>query len=281
MPIDISQFKNGGLIKPLHWKDYRLERAPGAGPLPAQYSIRQMVGKIKNQDGSLSCVSQATSYYAEVLNFIETKEKISLSPRFLYYKVFQSGGGSYVKDNMQRIVNMGIAPESEVPSYDHSQPPSENFMEQGNDVTSQIESDAKTYITKSYLTWDNTSVGLYKQAIMQGSGCVVISWGNNYCWQSAHIQMPSYSQQMSWRHGIYLTGWNDATNEFEFVNSWGDNWGESGFGYLPYKYVTSGYICNPWTMIDLPNGTYVSLLSTLKNLIEKVAKLLQLLKLKK
>jgi C1A family cysteine protease len=39
-------------------------------------------------------------------------------------------------------------------------------------------------------------------------------------------------------HAICLTGWKTIDNElyFEFINSWGDLWGDKGYGYLNYRY---------------------------------------------
>lgn len=253
--MDIQNLGKGGLIQKNQLRNYRLETVPGAIVLPPNFEII-FGGKIKHQDGSSSCVSQATSYYAEVLNFKETGQWVELSSKFLYSQCFQQSGGSYTKDNMALMCNEGIATEILTPSYEQNLPPSEIFMERKQDITPTASEDALTYITKNYLTWDNTNIDLYKQAIMQGSGCVVISWGNNYCWQNAQILVPDNQSQMVWMHGIYLVGWDDATRNFKFINSWGTEWGQQGYGYLPYDYVTNGYLGNPMTMVDLPNCTY-------------------------
>lgn len=38
-------------------------------------------------------------------------------------------------------------------------------------------------------------------------------------------------------HAIILTGFHDGREIFEFRNSWGEDWGDGGYGYLPYAYV--------------------------------------------
>lgn len=276
--VDISKMGKGGLHLETSIRDYRLELAPGVGALPNQYSIRDKIGVIKNQNGSSSCCSQAISYYTEVDNFIETGTKIQHSPHYLYSFVVQLGGGSYVKDNLARLCNNGIALESDIPSYENGNPPSEKFMTTKPVITPDIEDRAMTYVAKNYVTWDSGSLDLYKRAIVQGNGCLVVAQGNNILWRTQNIGLADNQSQMNWRHVIYLTGYDDSKKCFEFVNSWGIDWGDNGFGYLPYEYIIRGYVTNPYTIIDAPNGYYLSLMSILQNLKDKVAKLLLLKK---
>jgi C1A family cysteine protease len=39
-------------------------------------------------------------------------------------------------------------------------------------------------------------------------------------------------------HCITLVGYDDSTQKFKFVNSWGQ-WGDKGYGYISYKYITN------------------------------------------
>lgn len=270
MAIDIKKFGKGGLIKDRDLRDYRLEVIPTAIVLPKKYSIKNRIGKIKHQNGSGSCVSQATSYYTEALNNIETGKVVAHSPRFLYSSVYVEPQGSYVKDNMSMVCNSGIAEEKDVPSYDNSNPPSEQFMRKKDDITQAIKDEAMTYWARKYVTWDNQNIDMYKRAIIEGNGCVLVSWGNNYLWQNGDIQLPDYPSQMEWMHGVYVFGYDDDKQAFEFVNSWGSEWGYTGFGWLPYEYATRGFLGNPTTLIDLPNQQYslmMKIIGLLKNII--------------
>jgi hypothetical protein len=38
-------------------------------------------------------------------------------------------------------------------------------------------------------------------------------------------------------HFVTLVGYDDQSQRFKFVNSWGDRWGENGFGYVDYARV--------------------------------------------
>ncbi len=39
-------------------------------------------------------------------------------------------------------------------------------------------------------------------------------------------------------HFVVLVGYDDATKKLKYLNSWGDRWGENGFGYLDYSMIS-------------------------------------------
>ena len=42
----------------------------------------------------------------------------------------------------------------------------------------------------------------------------------------------------------------DGKEYIIFVNSWGNGFGENGFGYIGKDYFEAGQIFNPWTLLD-------------------------------
>ena len=38
-------------------------------------------------------------------------------------------------------------------------------------------------------------------------------------------------------HALCLVGYNDERRELKFINSWGKDWGDHGYGYMPYDYA--------------------------------------------
>ena len=228
--IDISQFVNNAQIKKPAFRDFRLENIPaGAVILPPVFSLRVKIAEIKNQGTSSSCVAQATAYYVQLLNFLETGTQVEMSARDIYSLIYLPSGGAYVQDAFKKVCNTGCVVEAEAPSYIVTNgvktPPDEGFMRNRADITPTDQNDGMTYLAKSYVTWNNTNIDLYKQAIVQGNGMVAVTWGNNQCFQTSPVLVPDLPSQMVWRHGILFTGYDDIKKQLEFVNSW-NGWGE-------------------------------------------------------
>lgn len=51
-------------------------------------------------------------------------------------------------------------------------------------------------------------------------------------------------------HAITLCGYDDTTSLFLFKNSWGIEWGDNGYGYLPYKYFEERLADDCWTILN-------------------------------
>jgi ribosomal protein S18 acetylase RimI-like enzyme len=58
------------------------------------------------------------------------------------------------------------------------------------------------------------------------------NWYNAVQGRIPQLQMPYVS---TGSHSVLLVGYDDQKREFIFQNSWGVNWGDKGFGYLPYE----------------------------------------------
>jgi len=49
------------------------------------------------------------------------------------------------------------------------------------------------------------------------------------------IPAPLPGTQYVAAHSVLLVGYDDTKEQFKFMNSWGSDWGDRGFGYLPYN----------------------------------------------
>ncbi len=51
------------------------------------------------------------------------------------------------------------------------------------------------------------------------------------------VSMPAPNERVAYGHCVAIVGYDTATDRFTFVNSWGYNWGNAGYGTLPFAYV--------------------------------------------
>jgi hypothetical protein len=259
--IDVTQMGKGAIQDEKDSRDFKFGANFGAIQLPDTFSIRDKIIGIRNQGYSSSCGGQSLGYHMETNSLIRDGKFTSLSSKSIYQPCALPGGGSSARDLLARIDSVGVCLESDVPSYDNGNPPSELFMTDGSKITSQMLVIAKMYSGKTYLSFSSTDLNQVKQAIFQGNGAVIALWGNNPCWTTSNgeitVPMPN---ALIWGHFIFLTGWVNRPNGrfFEFVNSWGKEWGDNGYGYLPEEYLLKGYAFNEWVVIEnpLPDGTY-------------------------
>jgi hypothetical protein len=253
--VDVSEFGKGAIRDSIDKRDYKFTENFTAVALPDTFSVRDKIQTLRNQNGSGSCGGQAFGYHMETNTFLRDGKFTPLSSKSIYQPVFVSPEGSNARDLLNRIDSVGVCLESDVPSYDNGNPPSEAFMEDGSKITAAMLVTAKQYSGKTYLTFDSTDLSQVKQAIFQGNGAVIAVVGNNPCWTTSNgeITVPGVNTT-TWGHFIFLTGWVVRNGErfFEFVNSWGKEWGDNGFGYLPEAYLTSGFGYNEWVVIENP-----------------------------
>lgn len=247
-------------------RDYIIDEVLGATEvaLPERYDITQKIDglKIETQMSSLSCVAQSWAYYAEVLERIENTDYTNLSAKFLYSRIFLPQGGAQIRDGAKIMEQLGIAEEDVVPSHDTQGLTSEEFMRQV-DNSPQILENASIRRIKGYGSiWHNHNVQLIKKAIYLNHGCVGGFYGDNVNWSNYEgkpkgVVMPPVNTDpnLIWGHGVYLCGWDiiAGIEMIKFLNSWGEGWGDNGYGYIHPSYWTNFDAFSVWTAVDLPN----------------------------
>jgi len=67
------------------------------------------------------------------------------------------------------------------------------------------------------------------------------------------VNMPVNKEKCLGGHAVTCIGYNDNTQRFIMLNSWGPSWGDKGIFYLPYNYLTNGKLSADFWKISKVN----------------------------
>lgn len=236
--------------------------------LPDCVDLRKWCPPIFDQGNLGSCTANAGSGLLEYVE-IKTKGKYIEASRIFLYKVTRDlmhekgDTGAYLRNTMEAMVLTGIVPEEYLP-YDISR-----FDEEPTAFCYAV---AGNYKSLKYVSLDPATMSLddilvnIKTVLAGGLASIfgftvydsIVQTEEN----GGRIPFPTDKENIRGGHAIMAVGYDDnltITNEldgsqttgaFLIRNSWGTQWGDKGYGWLPYKYVLTGLAQDWWTLID-------------------------------
>ena len=152
--------------------------------------------------------------------------------------------GTSIRYAMQVLRNIGVPTEKGWPYKDINNVDAIGKPEGWANLVarwSQIES----YWRLNSLT--ELKVALNLSPVPIGVGCFLEIF---YVGDNGIVAYPNNPNNMYGGHAVCAVGYDDTTQLVKFKNSWGRNWGEKGYGYLPYSYIND-FMWDAWTSKDL------------------------------
>ncbi len=213
---------------------------PSTVEVPESSSNRDNCSPIRNQDKLGACTGFAITASVEYLKRTDIDPKWNntiYSPLFVYWMERDiegdvlDDGGAYIRTGISAIADTGVARESDWP-YDV-----EKFKKK---PVKAAWTNAGYWKLGSYYRCetfrDLIEALALKHAVVGGISCYD-SMFTTYVDKTGIIPMPGARDVLSGGHAIMFTGYDNATKLVQFKNSWGTEWGDLGYGYLPYDYV--------------------------------------------
>ncbi len=246
MPI---KFSLGCFKDPIDSRDIPMGLVLPAAPVPVSFDFTKLMSPVRNQGNEGTCVAFASA--VGVKEFQDKKEYhklIRLSPRFLYNLCKKFDGipfedGTYPRIAMKVLLNYGVCHESFWPYIW----PKERLPQKGADR------DALKFKIKAYARI-KSQLEMKRSLLVNGpfvAGVEVYkSWFTQKAKSSGLVAMPKRNEDSVGGHAICIVGYDDKTGIFKFKNSWGADWGNDGYGYLPYDYIEK-YCSDAWSATDL------------------------------
>lgn len=212
--------------------------------------------EIQNQDGSLSCVAQATAKILAMHEVKEGKGYTRLCPKFIYdYRLNYPSGGMWMQDALSIAVNYGSCKEITLPCDSKG----ETFMNDKSYITVGMKDEAKIYKAKYYF---QITGGIDKIAEVMEQGYGVLLWFRfdyNEWGEVPVIKNTTGTYQCS--HGVAGVDYCLYNGEKALVieDSWGPGHGKGGRRiitdtFLKARCLYAGYITS------LPNFMFTNTL---------------------
>lgn len=258
-----SQETNTGLIftEPEDYEKIGIASLPyGAGEIPNQIDLSSDMPPVGNQNPQNSCVAWATTYAC--LSYYEkgirnapyfTNGQINydniLSPSYVYNQINNGQNkGTYFEDAFNILQTEGACTFSSMPYIPN------DWVSQPNN---NQEREAKNFKIETYRRLNlSDAVTSLKAELINKNPVIIASIfdetyynsgfnfnGSDYIWNS----IGNVNNFMG--HAILIVGYDDNKNAFKIMNSWGENWGKNGYGWINYniisRVVREAYIIKP------------------------------------
>lgn len=230
------------------------------GELPAKVDLRAQCPAVYDQEDLGSCTANAG---AGAVEFDLLKQKLTdfiPSRLFIYYNERTIDGdidqdaGSSLSTCVQALSKYGACPESEW-VYDISK-----FAVQ---PAPQCYADGLKTLAVQYSKVANEIIpSVMKLCLAQGDPfifgfTVYESFESAQVAATGIVPMPAnYSkgnstEQVVGGHAVMCVGYDNANEWFICRNSWGENWGDKGYFYIPYKYLTDTYLADDFWCVKV------------------------------
>lgn len=250
LPISIPKF---------HWVRDRLDKRDYIYPVTAKLQqeivdLRNYCTPIEDQGNLGSCTGQAIAGAIEMLNKRNNKQN-DISRLFIYYferlmiNTVNYDSGAYIRDGIKSCYYNGVSLESLWP-YDIKK-----FRSKPN--TQALDDGKKRKVT------------LYER-VLDHNGCldainngypVVIGFDVYSSFVSRQVSrtgiMPypdTKKEQLLGGHAVLLVGYNKQQGRYIARNSWGTNWGDRGYFYMPFQVIQNTMMSNDFWIIKNVNN---------------------------
>lgn len=251
--------------KAVHRSRFAMMSQKPAAALPPHVDLRMQFPPITNQQYN-NCTSEAlvAAYEFTVMAKLGKSFFIAMSRLFLYYQerliegTTRQDNGAMIHSGILALMTAGVCAETTWPY---------KLPSVSNDISAVTTRPGKqAYNEALQHKVDNAmlveqNLDTIKGVISSGHPVVIgflvyPSMETASVDHTGIIPMPSAAElrgEPLGGHAILLVGYDDSSANFILRNSWGTSWGDKGYGYMPYQYVTNTDLCQDIWVISSVN----------------------------
>lgn len=216
---------------------YAQLRGP-TSPLPRFVDLRPQCSPVEDQGELGSCTANAL---VGALEFLEPMSKrkpaTDLSRLFLYYNeralegTVNEDSGAALRDGIKTLRIHGICPETLWP-YDIRR-----FRERPPTLCYEQALNHQLLTYHSIRSIDEARACLADHYPFVFGFAVFDAFESLQVSKTGQLDYPGPTESQRGGHAVLAVGYDDARERFIIRNSWGPNWGQSGYFTMPYAYA--------------------------------------------
>lgn len=237
----------------------------GAERTPAKIDLREWCSPVEDQGQIGSCTAQAG---VGMLEYFERKlhgKHLDASRRFLY-KVTRSlarlegDSGAFLRSTIGAMTLFGVPPEGYWPyseaEFDEEPPAFCYAFAQNYQAVKYYRLDPPGTERPELLPSIKSHLASQLPAMFGFTVYGSIAEAG----KDGRIPFPARGDKVEGGHAVMAVGYDDTVKipnrdgetqgAILIRNSWGDGWGEQGYGWLPYEYVLQGLADDWWVLIE-------------------------------
>lgn len=218
---------------------------PEKGFFPKSVDLRSGCPPIYDQGNLGSCTANAVAAHLDFNRKKQGEPFMTPSRLFIYYNEraddgdVESDSGSSIRESVKTVAQKGACPESEWPYI------IDNF---DIEPLPRCYEDAVKFEALKYIRLPQSELA-FRCCLAQGFPFVVgITVYQSFMDKKPVKSLPSTSDSVLGGHAVLIVGYR-ADGTWIMRNSWGLNWGDKGYCYLPKEYLLNpGLSDDSWTI---------------------------------
>jgi hypothetical protein len=231
--------------------DRPFRSALAADKLPRSVDLRRWMTPVEAQGDIGSCTSNALGSAIEYLIYRQTGTVADVSRLFLYYnqRLFRGkvreDPGSSIQLAVRVASRLGVPHEGMWPYHP------DLFAVQPPDAV------YRAALEHRVVDYSRVPVDLHSVRACLAGGFPLAFGANLFpsSWEhtgkTGEVKMPKPGEKDDGGHAMLMVGYDDAERVFVVRNSWGPEWGDGGYCYVPFDYLMNPEWVRPFWMIRL------------------------------